>query len=322
MQIIQDFTPPLILIFTRASLHVQFLRECLRKGKQYDLVEATSDQACLEMLSNLSVNFLIFDERLVSEELEVFLKSIKEISGYEKLPILMISRNLKKPFVDQVKKFGVSAILREPLDENEILTSLKKCDPKKQIERKISKIAARIPSPEQDPELDFKHRYLLNDKAAKKIHAILKEKQSISLLMLELDQFHEILKSMQEGISSSILDQVDKKIESVLRSQDMMISLGGGKYMIILPKTSKAAATVLAEDLQSLIEMTPIQIENDFVHMSISIGIASRHVDEIEDRAQSIQQLNRLANLARGYVIESKHSGGQIISDTLYEKGI
>lgn len=306
-------TPQLILVFARASLHVQFLRNCLQS--QYDIVEATSDTACMEMLRNMRVDFLVFDEKLIKTEIEPFLKEIKELPEYSHLPILMISRNLKKPYVRMMKELGVCAFIREPLDETEILITLKKCDRKEQMRTRISQIASRIPKAKPNQELEFKHRYLLNDQAAEQIRQVLKEKQSISLLMLELDQYYAIAQTIGKANAEPILDQIDEKLQSILRPQDLLISLGGAKYMVILPKTSKNAAKVLAEDLQTSIEMNPFKGGQEHFHMGVSIGVASRNVDELEDSAQSMEQLHRLANLAKGYVIESKHSGGQIISE-------
>ena len=308
-----DLATPLVLVFARASLHVQFLRDCLKSS--YDIVEATHMDACLEMLANMKVDFLIFDEKIAGDQLEPFLEKVHQLNEYEKLPVLMITRSLKKAFVNQMREKGVLAFIREPLDEQEILSSLRKCDPKAQMEQKVSNMSLRIPNVSFDPELDFKTRYLLNDQASAKIKMILKEKETLSLLMLELEDFHEMMKTTSPQIASDALNQVDTKIEETIRPQDMMLSLGGGKYMIILPKTSNAAAMVMAEDLQNGIEMMPIKLGDTFAHMRLLIGVANRKLEDMEENNQSIEQLDRLVNVAKGHLIESKHSGGQIKSE-------
>lgn len=313
MKILQTTTPSLVLIFTRASLHIQLLRQYL--AKDYDIVEATTPEACLEMLHNVSANFLIFDERLVQDEIEAFLEEVHQINLPKEFAIIMISRNLKKPYLNALKELGVKAFIREPLDEEEIQLVLKQCDQKQQIENKISKIAKQIPKQELDAEIEFKHRYLLNDQATRQIREILQEKQSISILMLEIDQFHQTTFGFEESVSQKILDEIDQKILKQIRQQDVLISLGGGKYMVILPKTSKQVAILIAEEIQNAIESHPFNSNTDVFHLTLSIGIASRHIDELKNTGQSMQQLNRLATLAKGFVIESKHTGGQIIAE-------
>ena len=313
MQVFEDVSPPLVLVFARASLHVQFLRNCL--GQTHDLVESTTPQACLEMLHNLAVDFLIFDEKLVKDEVDIYLKEVTSMPGYDRLPIIMISRNLKKQFGREMKELGVSGMLREPLDETEVFIILKKSDRRHQMQEKISKIATRIPTQCHNPEIEFKHRNLLNDKASKQIRSTLKEKQSLSLLMMEIDQFHVTTKGYEDSVTSELLDKIEDNLSKVLRPQDILIPLGGGKFMIILPKTSKTAARILAESVQTTVELEAFSLDGEYFHLSVSMGIASRHLDEVQSGSQPMVQLNRLVALATGYVIESKHSGGQIIAE-------
>ncbi|MDN3505519.1 MAG: diguanylate cyclase [Rhabdochlamydiaceae bacterium] len=313
MKVFEDISPPLVLVFARASLHVQFLRNCL--GSNHDIVESSTPQACLEMLNNLSVDFLIFDEKLVKGEVELFLTEVTSSTGYDRLPIIMISRNLKKQYFRDLNEVGLSGMLREPLDETEVFITLKKCDRRHQMEAKISMIATRIPKQSHNPEIEFKHRFLLNDKASKKIKSTLEKKQSLSLLMMEIDQFHVTTNGYEDSITEELLDTIEEKLTMELRPQDILIPLGGGKFMIILPKTSKTAARILAETVQSTIELEAFSLDGEYFHLTVSMGIASRKIEEMQASGAPMVQLNRLVALATGYVIESKHSGGQIIAE-------
>jgi len=306
-------TPPLVLIFARSSSYLQFFHTTL--DSQYDIVEASLAFSCLEMLSNLKIDLLILDEKLIGDEIESFLKQVKAMQEYRNLPIFMISRNLKKSHARALQEMGIIAMIREPLDQENVLTVLKEHCPKKVLDTKVANLASRIARPEQTPELNFKHRFLLNDKASAQIRSILKEKQSLSLAMLELDNYSEMLEQYPDINSVEILDQVDSKITSMLREQDVMVPLGGGKYMIILPKTSKNAALSMAEEIQSSIELLSITTKHGMLHLSISIGVACKNIEEEQDTSAAMRQLSRLVNLASSLAIESKHSGGEVTSE-------
>ena len=306
MNAADPLSPPLALIFARSSAYLDFFHKNIEA--EYDIVEASLNFSCLEMLSNLKIDLLIIDEKLIGDELESFLKEVRKMEEYRALPIFLISRSLKKSYFREVQEMGIAAMIREPLDKENVLSALKTHSPRKVMETKVSLLASRIARPIESPELQFKHRFLLNDKASAEIRAILKEKQSLSIAMIELDNYSDLA-------SGAILDNVDPKIAAMLRPQDVMIPLGGGKYMIILPKTSKNAALSLAEEIQSMIELLCIKTEDQTINISASIGVACRNIDEEQDTSQAMRQLSRLVNLAKSFAIESKHSGGEVISE-------
>lgn len=313
MEALDTFATPLILLFTRSSSYLHFFKQTL--SHDYDLVEATSTASCLDMLANLKIQFLVLDEKMVQDDIEAFLGRVKQKEEYRHLPILLITRNLKKSFLRSMQEMGIVDLIREPLDQELILSQFAKHSPKTVIENKVRALSSRIPKSAENTSLAFKHRFLLNDKVHKKIDEILKEKQSLSLLMLELDDYNDTVEHLTKTSNITILEKFDAKIEALMRPQDVMISLGGGKYMILLPKTSKNVAHSLAEELQIAIELTGIRVEEEMIHFSASIGIASRNIEEQEEPSKSIRELGRLINIATSFAIESKHLGGEVVGE-------
>ena len=113
-------------------------------------------------------------------------------------------------------------------------------------------------------------------------------KHSMTLLMMDIDNFKSINDTYGHQIGDEMLMQIAEVILNTVRKIDMPSRYGGEEFAIILPETQKDNAKKIAERLRKKIANIIIRTKDkQEVCPTISIGVASYPLDT-EDRSDVI----------------------------------
>ncbi len=99
----------------------------------------------------------------------------------------------------------------------------------------------------------------------------------ISICLLDVDNFKEINDTHGHQAGDQVLRKLAAMLVSSVRADDIICRYGGDEFLLILPETSAADATQIAERARRAVSETPVQIREAAVQASVSIGLAARH---------------------------------------------
>jgi diguanylate cyclase (GGDEF)-like protein len=101
----------------------------------------------------------------------------------------------------------------------------------------------------------------------------------LSVIMLDVDHFKRFNDTWGHASGDLVLKRVAQALSAELRPQDRVSRFGGEEFVVVLPRTSRAGASRVAERLRERIESTVIA-ENGQILPSItaSLGVAQCHV--------------------------------------------
>lgn len=104
-------------------------------------------------------------------------------------------------------------------------------------------------------------------------------KSDLSIAMLDIDFFKKINDTYGHQAGDIVLKDLAKILTKTLRKTDLIFRYGGEEIIILLPETSLQQALIPLERLRKLIENRIINYaENQFIY-TISIGIAEKTED-------------------------------------------
>lgn len=101
-----------------------------------------------------------------------------------------------------------------------------------------------------------------------------KEKQDISILMLDIDFFKKVNDTYGHACGDAVLQQVAGIIADNVRSKDLAARYGGEEFVVLLNGVKADAALKIAERMRSTIETLDIEYETHHLTVTISIGIS------------------------------------------------
>lgn len=125
--------------------------------------------------------------------------------------------------------------------------------------------------------------------------------QPLALILADIDHFKRINDTWGHEAGDEVLRRVARKLVEGVRTVDVVARYGGEEIAILLPQTSLAGATDLADRLRHAVGAKPVKFKGEEIAVTISLGVAS-----YPDAVPAREILFRSADRA---LYEAKRSG-------------
>jgi diguanylate cyclase (GGDEF)-like protein len=141
----------------------------------------------------------------------------------------------------------------------------------------------------------------------------LRQKQPLSLLMVDVDNFKAYNDANGHLGGDECLKRIATAVASEMRANDLVARYGGEEFAVILPNQALKGAAIVAERIRSRVERLTMHgdaggaISSALRHVTVSIGAATA----IASTDTSAQQLVSIADAA---LYRAKHMGRNRIS--------
>ena len=257
----------------------------LRKNLQlsFQLIERDDIASAEESLTYTSPDLVIVDSKDLDEAaLFSALSRLRRTLGKKKVPVLLITNNLKKKFAQEALRSGASDFINRPLDEDEIEQRITVAFQSFEKTQDIATIAKRATPSFTESSPSLAHRKILNDQAIKELAKARENGGHISLIFVE----------------GGTADELGPVLQDTVRRNDILIPQGPGKYLLMLPKTSERAAELIADTVrENVFERLP--------RLTLSIGLITwdsslpSHGSAAEEFDHLIKTASRAAEKAK-----------------------
>jgi len=118
------------------------------------------------------------------------------------------------------------------------------------------------------------NRLLLKDRLEQSFKRARREKRSVAVLFLDLDDFKKINDSLGHQVGDELLKQAARRIKALLRKNDTVARLGGDEFVILLDRLERPEdASLVARKVLSTLKQ-PFNLANRELYVGVSIGIS------------------------------------------------
>jgi len=98
---------------------------------------------------------------------------------------------------------------------------------------------------------------------------------TFSLAMIDVDHFKQCNDKYGHLVGDGVLKRIAERLKNAVREVDMIARYGGEEFCVILPDTTKALASTVAERLRKSIENESIKVFDEEIRATVSIGVAT-----------------------------------------------
>ncbi|WP_244613233.1 GGDEF domain-containing protein [Modicisalibacter radicis] len=169
------------------------------------------------------------------------------------------------------------ALLHEARDKNRQL--LKEIAHRKSLEEQLRMVA------ERDALTGLNSRSHFMKRAKALLQSSRREQAPFSLFMIDVDHFKRINDTWGHSHGDWVLARISEACAHALRPTDVIGRFGGEEFVVALPDTGPDDALIVAERLKTQVAELPLKEEMSELCLSVTIGIAIAHGEEVDLQA-------------------------------------
>ena len=203
---------------------------------------------------------------------------IRSLERTRNVPILAVSEADNNARLIRGLEIGVNDYLIRPIDKNEMLarvrTQIKK---KRYTERLRDNVQMSIEMAITDALTGLFNRRYMESHLATLFEQAASRGKPLALLVLDIDYFKAINDGHGHDAGDEVLREFSLRIRKSIRNIDLACRYGGEEFVIVMPETDLAVATMVAERIRRRIATEPFAIQQGGrnLEVTISIGIAA-----------------------------------------------
>jgi two-component system cell cycle response regulator len=229
-----------------------------------------------------------YDLLIVSLDLENFdgLRLASQLRSLERtrnVPILAVASSDNNTRLVRALEIGVNDYLVRPVDKNEILararTQIRK---KRYTERLRDNVQLSIEMAITDALTGLYNRRYMESHVGTLVEQSAARGKPLAVVVLDIDYFKSVNDTHGHDAGDDVLREFALRIRKSIRGLDLACRYGGEEFVVVMPETDLAVATMVAERLRRRIAGEPFAIQNGAraIEVTISIGIAALGPDD------------------------------------------
>jgi two-component system cell cycle response regulator len=214
---------------------------------------------------------------------------VRSLERTRSLPILAIAEADNNQQLVRGLEIGINDYLIRPIDKNEMLarvrTQIKK---KRYTERLRDNVQMSIEMAITDALTGLFNRRYMETHLATLVEQASARGKPIAVLVVDIDYFKRVNDSHGHDAGDDVLHEFALRIRKAIRNIDLACRYGGEEFVIVMPETNMAVATMVAERLRRRIASEPFTVQNGARSLEITISIGIAALDGVGDNAAAI----------------------------------
>jgi len=256
--------------------------EAIIERDEYNLIKAYSGEEALKYLLKYDFAVILLDVQMPGLDGFSTAKIIKAREKTKNIPILFITANnldsehifmgysvgaidyILKPFDPLILKSKVERFVELYVLNQKIIVQSEILEEKNKM---IEHIAYH------DGLTNLPNRRMFHDVMIQNLQNAKAKNETLGLMYLDLDRFKSVNDSLGHLMGDRLLQQVSKRLLSVMRDKDFVARLGGDEFVIVLSNSDREQCLEIAEMLLNSFK-TPFQIDSFEFYITTCIGLS------------------------------------------------
>src|SRR3954464_2672140 len=203
---------------------------------------------------------------------------VRSLERTRNVPILAIADAESGTRLVRGLEIGVNDYLSRPIDKNEIMARVRtQIRKKRYTERLRDNVQMSIEMAITDALTGLFNRRYMETHVGTLVEQASSRGKPLTVLVLDIDYFKSINDTHGHDAGDDVLREFAIRIKKSIRGIDLACRYGGEEFVIVMPETDMAVATMVAERLRRRIAGEPFAIEQGTkaLDVTLSIGLAA-----------------------------------------------
>jgi two-component system cell cycle response regulator len=214
---------------------------------------------------------------------------VRSLERTRNVPILAVAEADNNARLVRGLEIGVNDYLIRPIDKNEMLarvrTQIKK---KRYTERLRDNVQMKIEMAITDALTGLFNRRYMETHLTTLVEQAAARGKPIAVLVVDIDFFKAVNDTHGHDAGDDVLREFALRIRKSIRNIDLACRYGGEEFVIVMPETDMAVATMVAERLRRRIATEPFAIQQGTSNLEVTISIGIAALNDATDNAATI----------------------------------
>jgi two-component system cell cycle response regulator len=204
---------------------------------------------------------------------------VRSLERTRNVPVLAIADPADHSRLVRGLEIGVNDFLIRPIDRNEMLARVRtQVRRRRYTERLRDNVQMSIEMAITDALTGLHNRRYMESHLSTLVEQAGLRGKPLSVLVLDIDYFKSVNDTHGHDAGDDVLREFAQRLKKSIRGIDLACRYGGEEFVVVMPETDMAVATVVAERLRRRIACEPFPVGGgtNAVEITISIGLAAR----------------------------------------------
>lgn len=241
----------------------------------FEVVTAEDGEQALKLLALGDISLLVTDWEMPRLDGLSLCRAVRSMNLEHYVYVIVVTSRDAVEHVVMGLQAGADDYLVKPVLEPELLARLNTGKRLIDIERSL-----RVANEENlrlsitDPLTGMYNRRYLMDQLHRELDRAQRYQHPLSLMLCDVDHFKRINDTHGHQTGDEVLIRFAQSLRQSLRDTDWIARYGGEEFVVVLPETTIANATAVAERCRTSLAATPYQIADAIVPVTASFGVS------------------------------------------------
>jgi len=214
---------------------------------------------------------------------------LRSLERTRNLPILALCDPEDNTRMMRGLEIGVNDYLTRPVDKNELSARVRTQIRKKRYTDKLrDNVQQSIEAAIIDALTGLYNRRYMESHLGTLVEQAASRGKPLTALVLDIDFFKAVNDTHGHDAGDDVLREFATRIKKSIRGIDLACRLGGEEFVIVMPETDMAVATIVAERLRRRIASEPFAVAGGAKKLDVTISIGIATLDAPDDNAAAI----------------------------------
>ncbi|MBI3774111.1 MAG: EAL domain-containing protein [Gammaproteobacteria bacterium] len=258
--------PKILIVDDQASVRLLIRQVLTADGYQFE--DAENGHRALGLFPEFKPDLVLLDCLMPGMDGIELCRQLKDISGTQSVPVLMITSLEDDSTVERAFDAGVSDYVTKPINFAVLRQRVRYLLKAGIADRQMRYLAFH------DGLTGLANRVLLMDRLRHGIARAARQKKMLGLVFVDLDHFKWVNDTLGHATGDEVLKNMAARLKQAVRDSDTVVRLGGDEFVLLIEnmRGSQDVATVAQKVLDSI--QAPLRIGGREVQLGGSLGIA------------------------------------------------
>ena len=274
---------PTILIVEDNKIDAKLLQRYLH-GEPYQIKFASDGENAISRSQQERIDVILLDLLLPGKNGFEVCSTLKEMENTQNIQIVAITGLSDLESKLKGIELGVDDYLIKPVNMHILRTRVKSLVKKKALlDRLCDKYEMAVHSAITDKLTGLYNRRYFDHFLDFEIKRTSRQKTSLALLMMDIDNFKQINDTLGHLFGDKILNKLGDIIKSIIRETDLAARYGGEEFSVVMSNTGLEDATDIAERMRKEISSYNFDITKGPTTVSIGISLYPSDSTSLQD---------------------------------------